>query len=92
MNIPIVLIIYNRPIYAKKILLSINKLNINKVYVIADGPKNNPNDVKLVKKTRKLLNKLSNKIKVIKIFSDNLGLRKRIISGLNYVFKKRKWL
>ena len=91
MNIPIVLIIYNRPIYAKKILLSINKLNINKVYVIADGPKNNPNDVKLVKKTRKLLNKLSNKIKVIKIFSeDNLGLRKRIISGLNYVFKKEK--
>jgi len=91
MKIPIVLIIYNRPIYAKKILLSINKLNINKVYVIADGPKNNPNDVKLVKKTRKLLNKLSNKIKVIKIFSeDNLGLRKRIISGLNYVFKKEK--
>jgi len=91
MNIPIVLIIYNRPTYTKKILLSINKLNINKVYIIADGPKNNLNDVKLVKKTRKLLNKLSNKIKVFKIFSeDNLGLRKRIISGLNYVFKKEK--
>ena len=91
MNIPIVLIIYNRPTCVKKILLSINKLNINKVYIIADGPKNNPNDVKLVKKTRKLLNKLSNKIKVFKIFSeDNLGLRKRVISGLNYVFKKEK--
>ncbi len=38
MNIPIVLIIYKRPNQTKKILLSINKFNINKIYIIADGP------------------------------------------------------
>ena len=49
------------------------------------------NDIKLVKKTRNLIDKINKNKKVIKIYSDkNLGLRQRIITGLNKVFEKEK--
>lgn len=90
-NNPIVLIIYNRIFHTRKILDCLKNFNYNKIYIIADGPKNNNLDVSLVKKTRSLIDlKLKNK-KVIKIYSKfNLGLRNRIITGLNEVFKKEK--
>ncbi|MDC0619443.1 hypothetical protein OAO81_00030 [Candidatus Pelagibacter ubique] len=90
-NNPIVLIIYNRIFHTRKILDCLKNFNYNKIYIIADGPKNNNLDVSLVKKTRFLIDlKLKNK-KVIKIYSKfNLGLRIRIITGLNEVFKKEK--
>tara|TARA_B100002019_G_C21230890_1_gene580024 strand:+ start:1071 stop:1298 length:228 start_codon:yes stop_codon:yes gene_type:complete len=38
----------------KKILLSINKFNMNKIYIIVDGPKNNLKDVKYVNNFNKI--------------------------------------
>ena len=91
MNIPIVLIIYNRPNYTYRLLKCINRFKFNKLYIISDGPKNNYLDINLVKKTRSLINQKLKTKKVIKIYSKfNLGLRSRIITGLNEVFKKEK--
>lgn len=88
---PIVIIIYNRPNHTKKLLLEINKHKVDKIYIVSDGPKKNLNDIKLVKKTRNLIDKINKNKKVIKIYSDkNLGLRQRIITGLNKVFEKEK--
>ena len=42
---PVVLIIYNRHEILKKILAVLGKVKIKKLYVIADGPKNNKNDI-----------------------------------------------
>ena len=91
MNIPIVLIIYNRPNYTYRLLKCINRFRFNKLYIISDGPKDNHLDINLVKKTRSLINQKLKTKKVIKIYSKfNLGLRNRIITGLNEVFKKEK--
>lgn len=88
---PVVIITYNRPNHTKKLLLEINKLKVDKIYIVSDGPKKNLNDIKLVKKTRNLIDKIIKNKKVIKIYSDkNLGLRKRIITGLNKVFEREK--
>lgn len=88
---PIVIITYNRPYHIKKLLLEINKYKVDKIYIVSDGPKNDLNDIKLVKKTRHFIDKINKNRKIIKIYSDkNLGLRQRIITGLNKVFKKEK--
>ena len=91
MNIPIVLIIYNRPDYTYRLLKCFKRFRFNKLYIISDGPKDNHLDINLVKKTRSLINQKIKTKKVIKIYSKfNLGLRNRIITGLNEVFKKEK--
>lgn len=89
-NYPVVLIIYNRYKYVKKILNFLNKVNIKKLYVVGDGPKNNQLDISNVKKTRELIEKNYKNSKV-KIYSKkNLGLKKRIISGLDIIFANEK--
>ena len=89
-NFPVVLIIYNRNEILKKILAVLVNVKIKKLYVIADGPKNNKNDIEKVNKTRKLIEQNYKNLK-IKIYSKkNLGLKKRIITGLDLVFAKEK--
>ena len=92
MNIPVAIIIYNRYLYLEKLITKLNDFKISKVYIIADGPKkNNENDKQFVKKTRLLVEKKLKSKKKIKIYSNkNLGLRKRVISGLDMVFKMEK--
>jgi len=89
-DFPVVLIIYNRHEILKKILAVLDNVKIKKLYVVADGPKNNKNDIEKVNKTRKLIEQNYKNLK-IKIYSKkNLGLKKRIITGLDLVFAKEK--
>jgi len=89
-DFPVVLIIYNRHEILKKILAVLDNVKIKKLYIIADGPKNNKNDIEKVNKTRKLIEQNYKNLK-IKIYSKkNLGLKKRIITGLDLVFAKEK--
>jgi len=72
-DFPVVLIIYNRHEILKKILAVLDNVKIKKLYIIADGPKNNKNDIKKVNKTRKLIEQNYKNLK-IKIYSKkNLG-------------------
>tara|TARA_B100001057_G_scaffold193971_1_gene194805 strand:+ start:12940 stop:13854 length:915 start_codon:yes stop_codon:yes gene_type:complete len=90
-SVVVVIIIYNRPNYLKKLLKKLNKFELSRIYIISDGPKNDPNDINLVKKTRNLINDICKRKKIFKIYSkNNLGLRKSIITGLNQVFKREK--
>ena len=41
MNIPIVIIVYNRPHYTTQLINKLNKFKLSKVYIISDGPKKN---------------------------------------------------
>lgn len=91
MDIPLVLIIYNRYKYTLELINTLKKFKLKKIYIISDGPKKNQKDIMSVKKTRDLVAEKFKKINCIKIYSKkNLGLRKRIISGLNKVFDKEK--
>jgi hypothetical protein len=89
---PIVLIFYKRKKCIAKSIQSILLTCPSKIYLISDGGKNK-NEEKVIKNLRIFVeNKIKKKnCKFIKVYSlKNLGLKKNIINGLNYVFSKEK--
>jgi hypothetical protein len=85
---PVVFIIFNRPETTKKVFEKIRQAKPEKLLIIADGPrKNHPEDKEKCAATRKVINGVDWKCKVLKNYSNtNLGLAKRISSGLDWVF------
>lgn len=89
-KIPIVLICFNRPSVTRKVFNKIKKQKPSKLFIIIDGPRaKNLNDMRNVKRVKRIVSDINWKCKVYKNFSkNNIGLKKRIVSGLNWVFKK----
>jgi len=88
-NIPIVIIVYNRPFQTKKLLKKLEDVKPKNLIIISDGPKKNSLDIKKNLEVRKITKKINWSCKKIYINSKhNLGLKKRIYTGLNFVFKK----
>ena len=85
---PIVLIAFNRPDVTKQTFKQIRKKKPKKLFLIIDGPRvGNLKDIKNNEKVKKIINNIDWKCKVYKNFSKrNLGLKNRIVSGLNWVF------
>lgn len=70
------------------VINSLREVKPTEIFVVADGPKNSL-DAERCKETRLLVGHIDWKCKIYKIYSPvNLGLRKRVVSGLNYVFSK----
>jgi hypothetical protein len=87
-NTPIVLICFNRPIETKKVFNKIKFIKPKKLFLIMDGPKeNSQKDNENCILVKNIVSQISWKCKVYKNFSKkNLGLKNRIVSGLNWVF------
>ena len=87
---PIVFICFNRPEITQKTFQQIKKLKPAKLFLIMDGPREkNKKDQINVARVKKIIKKINWKCKVYKNFSkSNIGLKKRIVSGLDWVFKK----
>ena len=87
---PVVVIAYNRPTKTLRLLNCLKKIKLSKIIFICDGPKQNNNlDKNKCKKVNNLIKKIKLNCKKEYIISTkNLGLRNRIYSGLNQVFKK----
>jgi hypothetical protein len=92
MKIPVVLIIYKRSNNLKKLISAVREYKPSKIYLVADGPKNKT-DAKSCKKTRETTEELIDwKCKINKIYArKNMGLRNRVVSGLDKVFSDEKW-
>lgn len=89
-NTPIVLIIYKRSSTLSLIIDELRKINASKIYVIADGPRNN-SEASDVSKARSIIDSVDWVCEVVKIYStENLGLYKRWNSGLDEVFVSEK--
>lgn len=85
---PIVLIIYRRPESTRGIVNDIRKVRPKTVFVVADGPKNKA-DEKNCELARDEIEKINWECKVYKKYSSkNRGIRKNVVSGLNWVFSK----
>jgi len=86
---PVVFIIFNRPETTKKVFEKIKKAKPPKLLVIADGPrKNSLEDKKNCAAARKIIDKIDWDCEILKNYSNiNLGLSKRVSSGLEWVFK-----
>jgi hypothetical protein len=88
MNIetPVVFIIFNRPDLTQIVFNSIAAVKPKKLYIIADGPRNYT-EKRLCKETRAIVKEIDWECSVSELFSDeNLGLKLRISSGLDWVF------
>ena len=86
MTTPVVIFVYNRKKETKILLNRLAKLKPKNIIIISDGPKNNKEDKKCddVQKIVKNINWKCKK-KYIRS-SQNIGLKKRVTSGLNLVF------
>lgn len=88
MKTPVVLIIYHRPQMTKKVIDSLREVKPSQIFVIADGPKDKQ-DAEKCKKTRDFIESVDWKCKIHKKYSSkNLGLRERVVTGLDWVFSK----
>lgn len=87
---PIALISYNRSEILEKNLKYFSYFSTGKIYAICDGPKSK-DDERKTNEVRKLISKYIPKEKFIKIYATkNMGLRNRVVSGLNKVFEKEE--
>ncbi|MEG4985341.1 putative capsular polysaccharide synthesis family protein [Microcoleus sp. BR0-C5] len=87
---PIVLIIFKRPHTTKQVFEVIQTLQPCQLFVIADGPNpEHPGEIEKCAATRAIIDRVDWKCEVYKNYSDiNLGCKKRISSGLDWVFSQ----
>jgi hypothetical protein len=86
---PVVFIIFNRPITTQKVFDAIREDKPSKLFVIADGPRENRSDDEInCKKAREIIDNVDWECEVFKNYSNvNLGCGKRVSSGLDWVFE-----
>lgn len=90
LSTPVALLIYKRPETTRKVLEVLSKVNPCKLFIIADGAsKDSIDEINQVKRTRDLIGKIDWECDLYKNYSEeHLGLRRRVVSGLNWVFDR----
>ena len=90
---PVVLFVFNRPDQTRRVLEAIRVERPAKFYVVADGPRSShPEDENLTRTVRELFKYVDWDCELIRIYSDtNLGLRDRLLSGLDAVFSSEDY-
>lgn len=85
---PVVLIIFNRPSLTEKVFAAIAAARPSQLFVVADGPRFSEEAPKCLA-ARSLVDRVDWDCEVETNFAEhNLGCRKRIVSGLNWVFSQ----
>lgn len=87
-SVPVVIIIYRRPETTKQVLDSLSKVKPVNLWVVGDGARENrPDEINCVAETRSLIDAISWDCDIKFNYAEkNLGLRRRVVSGLNWVF------
>jgi SAM-dependent methyltransferase len=87
---PVTLIIFNRPETTVKVFEAIRQAKPSKLLVIADGPRNDrPDDIENCQAARAIVEQVDWDCEVLRNYSEvNLGCRKRVVSGLDWVFEQ----
>jgi hypothetical protein len=90
LDVPVVLIIFNRPELTQQVLTAIANVQPKQLFVIADGPRpTQSGDLETCAATRKLIGQINWDCQVQTNFSDiNLGCKQRVSTGLNWVFEQ----
>lgn len=92
LEVPVVLIIFRRPEPTRKVFAAIREAQPTCLYVLADGPRSgHANEVEKCVETRAIVEEVDWPCEVTRMYSDeNLGLKKRISTGLNSVFESEE--
>jgi hypothetical protein len=82
-------IIFNRPETTEKVFEAIKQAKPKKLFIIADGPRSDkPGENEKCLKTRAITNNIDWDCEVFRNYSEtNLGCRKRVSSGLDWLFE-----
>ncbi|MBD2260596.1 glycosyltransferase family 2 protein [Pseudanabaena sp. FACHB-2040] len=88
MQVPVALLIFNRPETTQVVFDAIRQAKPSKLLVIADGPRlDKPNDLERCQQARDIVQKVDWDCELLTSFSDvNLGCKKRVYTGLSWVF------
>lgn len=92
-NYPVAYFVFKRPKYTYDFLSRIHEAGIKKIYLFADGPRNDQEKILTdqVKSEITRFKKLHKDVTIIEHYSPrNIGLRQNIITGLNTVFKNEQ--
>ena len=90
---PIALFVYNRLTHTKKVINSLKKNKETKnteIFIFSDGPRSNADKNEIIKLRKFILSVTFFKKIYLITRKKNIGLSKNIISGLDYVLKKKK--
>lgn len=87
-EVPIVLIIFSRPDVTRRVFESIARLRPSRLFVIADGARpGRAGEADRVAAVRAIVESVDWPCEVNRAYaSENLGCRRRVVSGLNWVF------
>ncbi|MFG6100448.1 glycosyltransferase family 2 protein [Leptothoe sp. ISB3NOV94-8A] len=89
-TVPVAIVVFNRPDLTIRVLERLALVKPKQLYIIADGPRVDvANEVQKCQQVRDLFLELEWDCQVYKNFSEgNLGCRRRVASGLNWVFSQ----
>ncbi len=92
LDVPVVLILFNRPETTRRVFEQIALARPRRLYLIADGPrKGYPADPEDCERARQVAQAVDWDCDLKVDFSaENLGLKRRVISGLNRVFSQEE--
>ena len=87
-NIPVVIVVFNRPDVTSKLLTCLEKIQPTELYVISDSARNHiENEAEKVRKVRSLVDNISWRCSVHRNYAtENMGCMRRVSSGLDWVF------
>lgn len=89
-DVPIVFLIFNRPETTIRVFEAIRSVRPRKLLVVADGPRlNHPGEAEKCAMVRSILEQVDWPCEVLQNYSEtNLGCKKRVSSGLDWVFRE----
>lgn len=89
MKTPVTFLVFNRPDTTSKVFEEIRRVRPPKLLVVADGPRpDRPGEAEKCAATRSIIEQVDWPCEVLKNYSDtNLGCRRRVSSGLDWVFQ-----
>jgi hypothetical protein len=85
---PVAFIIFKRPQETERVFAEIRKVKPQKLLVVADGPRaDRPGEDQDCDRARAIIDRVDWDCEVLKNYADvNLGCRRRVSSGINWVF------
>jgi hypothetical protein len=87
---PIAMLVFRRPDVTRRVFEAVAAAKPKRLFLIADGPRpNRPDEALLCEQVRKIVTAVDWPCQVETNFSEqNMGLRQRVVSGLNWVFSE----
>lgn len=91
-DVPVLMLVFNRPEPAARVLEKVLSIKPARLYVVADGPRaNKPGEAERCAAARRLFDKVPAEVEVIKLFrTENWGCRKSVSDGISWFFNQEE--